>query len=301
MEASEYPTSYFSAPSSVLDPTLFDGRRIRPWVRSGLLTLLYDFYGKRYRHADLWSHAWIAGSGVSYQWEAARQPGDLDVLVGVDYVGFRRANPEYAGLSDKEISFQMNDEFRAELQPLTENWNGYEVTFYVNPGATDIRTIHPYAAYDLKFDEWTVTPDPTASPPRIDGWESTALNDRAMAAQVSSRFLQAKQDWETSRGEAQRRNAEVRLMAAAQQGTALFDEIHTNRSLAFSQQGEGYADFHNYRWQAGKRHGTIQMLRTLREHVKSMQEAREQALYGSSLPDSDALVRRAALQSVRQS
>lgn len=296
----QYPTSYFSAPSQVLDPTLFEGRNLRDWVRSGLLTLLYDFYSKRYRHPELWSHAWIAGSGVSYQWEAAREPGDLDVLVGVDYVDFRRANPEYAGLSDKEISLQMNEEFRSELQPTTENWQGhYEVTFYVNPGATDIRTIHPYAAYDLKFNEWTVTPDPNAAAPQVSSWDNVAVNDRAMAAQVSARFLQAKQDWETTHEGPQRRNAEVRLLSAAQQGSALFDEIHQNRSLAFSSQGEGYADFHNYRWQAAKKYGTIPMLRKLREHVSAMNAQRDQELYGMELPSADVLVRRAALQSAR--
>jgi hypothetical protein len=298
----QYPTSYFSAPSQTLDPTLFEGRNIRSWVRQGLLTLLYDFYAKRYRHADLWSHAWIAGSGVSYQWEAAREPGDLDVLIGVDYVGFRRANPEYSGLSDREISLQMNEEFRTELQPTTERWNDrYEVTFYVNPGATDIRTIHPYAAYDLKYDEWTVTPDPNASAPKVAEWENVALNDRAMAAQVSARFLQAKQDWDTTHSGPQRRNAEVRLLSAAQQGNALFDEIHQNRTLAFSSQGEGYNDFHNYRWQAAKRHGTLPMLRKLREHISDMNAKREQELYGSELPSADVLVRRAALQSARYS
>jgi hypothetical protein len=294
-----YPTSYFSAPSQILDPTLFEGRTIRSWVRQGLLTLLYDFYAKEYRHAELWSHAWIAGSGVSYQWEAARSPGDLDVLVGVDYVDFRRANPEYSGLSDREISFQMNEEFRTGLQPKTANWNNYEVTFYVNPGATDIRTIHPYAAYDLKFNEWTVTPDPGATAPSPPAWESVAHNDRVMAAQASARFLQAKQDWDNTRAGPQRRNVEVRLLAAAQQGDALFDEIHQNRMLAFSPQGEGYNDFHNYRWQAAKRSGTIPMLRVLREHISSMNSKREMELYGAELPSADVLIRRAALQYVR--
>jgi hypothetical protein len=91
-------------------------------------------------------------------------------LVGVDYIKFRKANPEYVGLSDSEISNQINEEFREGLQPGTENWNGYELTFYVNAGATDIRSIKPYAAYDLKYDDWTVTPDPNAAPPQNPDW-----------------------------------------------------------------------------------------------------------------------------------
>ena len=88
-------TSYFSKPEESLDPKLFDGTHLKGWVRNGLLHLLFDFLREEYRHPDLWAHVWIAGSGVSYQWSAAREPGDLDVLIGIDYLQFRRANPEY--------------------------------------------------------------------------------------------------------------------------------------------------------------------------------------------------------------
>jgi hypothetical protein len=292
----QHPTSYFSAPTDSLDPKLFEQRRMRPQMRQGILTLLYDFYNTRYRHADLWSHAWIAGSGVSYQWSAARSPGDLDVLIGIDYVQFRKANPEFSGLGDREISFMMNEQFREELQPQTENWNDFEVTFYVNPGATDIRVIKPYAAYDLKYDEWTVPPNPAAAPPVNAAWDQTAFNDHAFATQTVTRFLQAKQDWETTHEGPQRRNVEVRMATAAAQGNALFDEIHQNRTIAFSAQGQGYDDFHNYRWQAAKRSGTIQMLRKLREHIKAADTARQVELYGAELPTADVLIRRAATQ-----
>ena len=151
-------TSYFSAPEEDLDPRLFTGHHLNGWVRNGILQLLFGFLNDAYRHSDLWCHVWLAGSGVSYQWSAAREPGDLDVLIGVNYVQFRKAHPEYVGLSDVEISKMLNEDFRNNLQPETENWNGFEVTFYVNPGATDIRTINPYAAYDLTHDEWTVNP-----------------------------------------------------------------------------------------------------------------------------------------------
>lgn len=294
-----YPTSYFSAPSDTLDPTLFDGRAIKSWVRQGIHALLYGFLGKRYRQAETWAHAWLAGSGVSYQWSAARQPGDLDCLVGVDYVHFRKANPEYAGLSDTEISMQINEEFRAELQPQTDNWNGYELTFYVNPGATDIRTIKPYAAYDLKYDDWTVAPDPTAEAPHNPSWEAVVGSDRQQATQAITRFTQALSDVKMSHNDASRRNAEARLYASLQQGSSLFDEIHANRSQAFSATGEGYADFHNYRWQAGKREGTIEDLRKIRSYADSLRQSAESQTYGVELPSADVLIRRAALKYVQ--
>ena len=295
--AAQYPTSYFSAPATALDPTLFDGRTIKPWVRQGITSLLNDFLGKTYRNAETWAHPWLAGSGVSYQWTAARQPGDLDCLVGVDYINFRKDNPEYVGLSDSEISNQINEEFRKGLQPGTENWNGYELTFYVNSGATDIRSIKPYAAYDLKYDNWTVTPDPNAAAPQNPDWERAVSVDRAQATQALTRFTQALQDVQQSQGEAVRRNAEARLNASLQSGTALFDEIHGNRGQAFSSTGEGYLDFSNYRWQAGKREGTIQDLRKIAEYAKGLQQS-QAASYGVELPSADVLIRRAALARV---
>lgn len=254
------------------------------------MTLLKDFFDTNYRHSELWSHPWLAGSGVSYQWSANRQPGDLDCLVGIDFPKFRQANPEYRGLSDVEISQQINEQFRDDLQPKTSDWHGYELTFYVNPTGTDIKNIQPYAAYDLKYNEWTVTPDPNAQPPQNPVWEQAAVRDRSMAAQIATRFTAALNDVQTSRNDAIRRNAELRLLTAGQQGMALYDEIHSNRGQAFSATGKGYSDFHNYRWQAGKREGTIQMLRNIRQTIR-----RESAAgYSVDLPDASTLIRRAA-------
>lgn len=288
----DYPTSYFSRPAATLDPTLFEGRVLRPWVRNGINSILKDFLGLRYRHSELWSHPWIAGSAVSYQWEAARQPGDLDCLVGVDFVQFRKANPEFAGLTDREVADQLNEEFHDELQGQTSNWNGFELTFYVNPGASDIRAIKPYAAYDLKYDEWTVHPDPTSTAPTNPEWERVAESDLSTASQVTTRFNAALQDIQGTTSEPLRKNAEIRLTAAAAQGNALYNEIHQNRSMAFSPEGQGYGDFHNYRWQAGKRKGTILQLKKVREYMK--QSLTTPHDYGVELPDASTLVRRAA-------
>ena len=286
-------TSYFSAPSDTLDPKLFQGRALKPQIRSGINTLITDFLGKYYRHSDTWAHPWLAGSGVSFQWSANRQPGDLDCLIGINYIQFRKANPEYAGLSDKEISSQLNEQFHDDLQPGTENWNGYELTFYALV-SDDIRSIRPYAAYDLKYDEWTVTPDPAAQPPKNSSWDSVVNGDAGLTQQITTRFNAAMNDMQISQGGAAHRNAEARLTNAAQQGEALFNEIHNNRSQAFSPAGEGYGDFHNYRWQAGKRNGTISSLRALREYVRKNANAENASVYGVDLPDSSTLIRRAA-------
>lgn len=288
------PTSYFSTPSPTLDPKLFDGRSLKPWVRQGVSRALYDFLGHFYRHAELWAHPWLAGSGVSYQWQAARDPGDLDCLVGVDYEQFRKANPEYMGLSDKEISSTINEQFYSGLYPQTANWNGFELTFYVNPGATDIRTIKPYAAYDLKYDEWTVYPNPAQVAPTNPLWDTVADSDLKLAKQIHTRFTAAVQDVGASRNDAMRRNAEIRVQSALEQGIALFDEIHSGRREAFGSTGEGYADFHNYRWQSAKASGAVPLLKKLKEHAEKQQLSSEASLYGVELPDANTLIRRAA-------
>lgn len=290
------PTSYFSAPAPELDPKLFQGRHLQQWVRQGIHALLNDFLGRSYRHSDLWAHPWLAGSGVSYQWQAAREPGDLDCLVGVDFVQFRKANPEYTGLTDAEIAAHLNEDFREHLYPETSNWNGYELTFYVNPTATDIRAIKPYAAYDLKYDEWTVTPDPQQRAPYNADWEAIADEDRHQANQIYTRFVAALNDEQMAHGGPQKANAQARLREAGQHGVAMYNEIHANRSLAFSGDGEGYGDFNNYRWQAGKRLGTINALRAIHQHVKSEADSTNKTTYGVDLPDASTLIRRAALQ-----
>jgi hypothetical protein len=285
-------TSYFSAPESKLDPELFDGRVLKSWVRHGINQILFDFLNHEYRHPELWAHPWLAGSGVSYQWSAARHPGDLDCLIGLDYIQFRKANPEYAYLGDKEISEMMNELFKEALQPKTEDWHGYELTFYVNPGATDIRTINPYAAYSLKYDEWTVPPDPTQSPPSKPEWDTVALADSKMAENIHTRYVQAVQDMSSARDLPSRRNAEVRKEAAETQGVMMWDEIHHNRRQAFTMEGAGYYDFHNYRWQAAKRSGAHELLRTIKNRVNEEEEKTD--LYGTDLPDVNTLIRRAA-------
>jgi len=286
-------TSYFSAPESELDPKLFTGTSINGWVRNGILQLLFGFLNEQYRQPDLWAHVWIAGSGVSYQWSAARQPGDLDVLIGVDYIQFRKVHPEYHGLSDVEISRMLNEDFRTNLQPDTENWNGYEVTFYVNPGATDIRRINPYAAYDLTHNEWTVVPSREGAP-RNKVWDEFAKRDLDMATEVVARYSKAVSKLNAAQNDAARRNAETAMHAALMQGHALFQDIHDARRFAFKPEGQGYGDFYNYRWQAGKKYGTISALKKMSEYWTAYKAQETEETYGIELPDTQTLIRRAA-------
>ena len=139
-------TSYFSKPNSEVDPKLFRNGKLVPNVRSSIITYLYNHLDLGYKEAPSWTKIYLAGSGVSYQWSATRHPADLDCLVTVDYVQFRQSNQEYKGWSDKEIASEINQGFKNELHPRTEDFlSSFELTFYVNLNP-NIEEIKPYAA-----------------------------------------------------------------------------------------------------------------------------------------------------------
>ena len=127
---------------------------------------------------EAYCHVWLAGSAVSYQWGAARKPADLDCLIGVNYIQFRKANQQYKALSDRDISDMFNEGFRKEIHPITANFlEAFELTFYVNV-ASDIRKIKPYAAYSVTNDDWTVQPEVKGAPSNK-GWDKKIAQDKS--------------------------------------------------------------------------------------------------------------------------
>lgn len=287
-------TSYFSEPAAGLDPRLFRNGKLDTSIRQAVLQLVLNQLSTRYTAPEGWSRAWIAGSGVSYQWAAQRDPGDLDCLIGVDFPRFRQSNANFARLSDKEIASMINDEFREELHPRTELFLGaFELTFYVNAGATDIRAIKPYAAYSLTDDNWTVPPSPM-TPETDPSWEAATERDRLGAIDVLTRYISAKNLFESATNEAVKANARSQMRVAMSQGVTLYDTIHKERSNAFSSEGSGYADYNNYRWQAGKRSGVVQAMRDIKNQMQKEDAEFAQKTYGGSLDDPQTLIRRAA-------
>lgn len=292
LEPSE--TSYFSASTAGLDPRLFRDNHLIGSVRNGILSILFDHLRRHYYNPEAYIYVWLAGSGVSYQWAANRSPADLDCLVGVDYIAFRKSNTKFVGLSDQEIASMFNEDFRAELYPITENYlDSFELTFYVN-AASDIRTIKPYAAYSLTDDDWTVEPSEPKLSPKQD-WERKVTRDENMTIEILERYSQALANIGTATTDTARVNSEAVLKLAVQQGAALFEDIHHGRGAAFSPSGQGYADYANYRWQAGKKSGVVQALKQLKELSTKTRQEFESQTYGMELPSASVLVRRAAL------
>jgi len=286
-------TSYFNKPSVGLDPRLFRDGNLQGSVRSAVLQLLFNNLNGKYIGAESWSHVWLAGSGVSYQWAANRDPGDLDCLIGIDYPRFRQSNTRFIGLSNSEIASMLNENFREDLHPITDRFLGtFELTFYVNV-RSDIKEIKPYAAYSVTDDDWTVAPnmDAVQSNP---AWLNAVENDRLAAISILSKYVTAKNKYEQASNDAIKANARSEMRMAMSQGSTLYESVHSARSEAFSPAGEGYSDFSNYRWQAGKQSGVIQSLRSLKKEMDAEDEALNKSKYGVDLPDANTLIRRAA-------
>lgn len=294
VEVEPSETSYFSPSASGLDPRLFRDGKLIPAIRSSILRILIEHLKVHYYNPEAYIHVWLAGSAVSYQWTAARKPADLDCLIGVNYLMFRRSNPEYKALSDKQIADMFNDDFRTALHPVTGNFlDSFELTFYVNV-KSNIVDIKPYAAYSLTNDDWTVQPE-LRRPPANKIWDRKVSQDTSMATEILSRYSKALTAIGSATTDHARRNAEAALQLAVQQGAALFEDIHQGRKAAFSLEGQGYADASNYRWQAGKSAGTVQALKKLKDISTKSRKEFEQSTYGMELPTADTLIRRTML------
>lgn len=286
-------TSYFSQPAAGLDPRLFKNGKLTPTVRMAVLQLLNNHLNSRYTGANEWSAAWLAGSGVSYQWAAQREPGDLDCLITVDFLSFRQSNAQYLRLSDREIAEMLNEGFREALQPSTGAFMGsFELTFYAitSPRITDIK---PYAAYSLSDDDWTVVPQPIVVH-SVAKWDTAVAADKKRTIDALTKFISAKSKYESASNEAVKANARSEMRVAMAQASQIYDEIHGARGAAFGPSGAGYLDFANYRWQANKQSGAIQALRAVKSEMEAADAASSQKLYGVDLPDARTLIRRAA-------
>jgi 2'-5' RNA ligase len=219
-----------------LDPRLFDSTHLKgPWRRALLGLVNRAFADYTYRDPaswQRWARAYLAGSQASH-WYGNN---DLDVLVGIDYAAFRRAQPRYRAMSDREIDEMLNARAHEVCDPARwftiggEHLGPWDSTVYVNADSYDIRRIKPYAAYDLSEDRWAVEPVKIADdfgPDKLPG--ADFLYARSLASQV--RALK-----KLPSGQAQAL------------GAALYDKLHGERHDAFSGQGGGLFDVRNVAW-----------------------------------------------------
>lgn len=269
-------SGYFSSPTDNLDYHLFDtDETLLPDVRALLNSYLLAYLGIRYRNPESWVMAWLAGSGISYQWSAGRGNGDLDVLFGIDYNKFVTDNPEFSYMERPEIAEYIDNDLKRVLWKQTAvvpiNGQNYEVTFYLNDNVeatpNSITNIHPYAAYNITLDEWTVRPPKLPKDPRIlysQEFERAVEDDRAATEALLGRWNGLLRDGSSIHPNSpQARNNELHRELVRSQARTLYDTIHLGRKYAFTPSGEGYFDFSNYRWQSAKGNGVVNALREI--------------------------------------
>lgn len=263
-------SGYFSRPQLILDPQLFDGTVLKPHVRQKILDMFFDHMDSMRLNTRDSVMLWLAGSGISYQWNADRGNGDLDVLLGLDYTKFMNANPEYAHMTRTELAENFDAMLKRHLWPHTAHTvfnpggQAYEVTYYLNPYTENfdqsIKNIHPYAAFNLTENHWTVDPmkPEEFNKPFDPEFERVAGENKALAERLVSRYNHLQQQLATVHPNSpvfHNLTASKRLLV--QHIKTMFDTIHLGRRQAFSDMGEGYGDFYNFQWQHAKRDGIV--------------------------------------------
>lgn len=230
------PTERIFTHTCGLDHRLWDANEhLRPDVRSYIMQGLGSFWASRYHNWSTWSRVYFAGSEAS-EWTSDTLEGnsDFDVLVGVDFDVFRRYNSNYANLTNAAVAEKMNKEFK---DGHLNNKNTYitiggvktgpwDRTTFVNANAYDIRNIKPYAAYDVGEDKWIVRP------PHLTHWDIKSFPKEEVAElHAIENYVKAV--------------LKLKEPERTQQGAALFQHLHSDRSRAFSDRGEGWYDVAN--------------------------------------------------------
>ena len=230
------PTKRVFTHTCGLDHRLFDGTKLRPEVRRYILKTLGGFWLPLYGPGwDDWSKVYFAGSEAS-EWTSDMLEGnnDFDVLVGVDYDKFIKAHPEYGHSSTQEITDHFNEQFKslnnknAWITVEGTPYGPFDNTWYVNKDSYNIKDIKPYAAYNVSDDVWAV------KPPHLPHW---SLSDVPRAVQRVLRACDTLANDVLKLPEPER----------TQQGNALFEAWHSDRSRAFGPNGEGWYDIANLR------------------------------------------------------
>jgi hypothetical protein len=90
-------------------------------------------------------------------------------------------------------------------------------------------------------------------------------------------------------------NVVTQLSAVVDQGAAMFDRVHTRRGESFGPHGQGFHDFGNYAWQAGKRSGAVPALKRLKDMRRTARAEANTAIYGRDVRETDAVRDEAAL------
>jgi hypothetical protein len=238
----------FSAQKQHLDPAIFTPAEMMwPQVRDWCLGQVNDFWQPRYGPWWDWANIYLAGSTASYWWSG---DNDFDLLAGVSSPRFARAHPEMADLAGDQATLcdhfnaEFKEGFNTEAIEVPGHAEPYSLTLYANPDSYDIRTIRPYAAYNISANHWAVHP---AKLPRGFSAKSLPRSFWETVAKMADHIRDILDEPEPGRTE---------------HATELLEALHHGRQLAYSGQGTGVFDQRQVLWLALERLGVLQDLIT---------------------------------------
>lgn len=244
------PRERLFGPTFGLDTRLWDeDQNLRDSVRMDVITRFDAFcHNHGYEGWHRWAKIVFFGSEAS-EWTSRSRVGngDFDLSIGIHYPALRAMVPGFDGLADEIIAAGMTQEMHAELNDPQHEFPGvpgtFDMTWYANLQGWDIARIRPYAAYDVVADEWIVRP------PHLPDWSMQSFPEgEGLVEEVHGIVLMAE--------------GILRMPEPyrTQNGAALWEFVHSNRSDAFGESGEGWWDARNVVEKALDQKGLMQKL-----------------------------------------
>lgn len=243
------PHERLFGPTFGLDSRLWEGEKLRPAVREDVISRFDAFCHEHgYEGWHRWAKIVFFGSEAS-EWtsKALVGNGDFDLSIGIHYPALRATVPGFEGMSDEIIAAGLTQEMHERINDPQHRFPGvpgvFDMTWYANLQGWDIARIRPYAAYDIAADEWIVRP------PHLPDWsmkdfpEGEGLSDEVHGIVLMAEgILKMPEPYRT------------------QNGAALWEFVHSNRSDAFGESGEGWWDARNVVEKALDQKGLMQKL-----------------------------------------
>jgi GNAT superfamily N-acetyltransferase len=244
------PRDRLFGPTYGLDTRLFDEDDcLRDSIRMDVITQFDDFCRRHgYKGWASWAKIVFFGSEASNWTSRARVGnGDFDLSIGLHYSTLRAAVPGFDGIADEIIAAEFTQQLHAELNDPQHVFPGvpgtFDETWFCNLQGWDIAEIRPYAAYDVAGDEWIV------KPPDLPGWSMASFPEGPGLAEEVRGMVEAAEG--------------ILAMPEpyrTQNGAALWEFVHVNRSDAFGPNGEGWWDPRNVIDKALDQKGLMQKL-----------------------------------------
>lgn len=243
------PKQRLFGPTFGLDSRLFDGEQLRPTVRVDVVTRFDEFCRRHgYEGWHRWAKIVFFGSEAS-GWTSKTMVGngDFDLSIGIHYQALRATVPGFAGVADEVIAAGFTEQMHAELNDSAHAFPGvpgvFDQTWFANLQGWDIARIRPYAAYDVVAGEWIV------KPPELPDWSMKDFPEGPGMAEAVRGIIELAEGY-LGMPEPYR----------TQNGAALWEFVHGNRSDAFGPFGEGWYDVRNVIEKALDQKGLMQRL-----------------------------------------